>query len=215
MLRKKSKPILVFLLFLSILVFLGVGKHVLVVKSTPEPISKNNIPQRFDIIGITKTNKPVLLEHKIGKQDQFKFYEFMSALETDSGINNLSSKEQKDNKEYSFYIDAVKKGNIEKTLAVALNDNIQSVTIRILEDNPLTKQQKIRVDYWNDDSGYFSVYEVNNRSVKPLEYADMLKSDGALSFAAGFAYMLLTFGIGCIVLGVAIIIETKWRKYVN
>ncbi len=212
MLKNNSRTILIILGILSVIVFIGITRHTAELESIPRALSKTNVPTQFNIIGITDSGVPVLLEHEIGLQDEFKDSRSEKKLEKDYRVKILWQKDCKDSKKYSFYIDAKKKESIEETLTAALNDNVRCVTIKILEDNPSTKRQRIYVDYWSDDFNYYSVYAVNNRSVVVLKYGDSTRHDGVMAAFIGFRYMILFYVLGCIVFAVAVWCESEKQK---
>lgn len=209
MLKNYSKVILILLSLLSIIVGLGGCKYRLHELSTPKPISKTNVPLQFNIIGFTENNKPVLLQYDISMRNLLKYYKSDSKLEKDCGIKIIRSKDCKNSKKYSFYIDIRKKGYIERTLTAEQNDSLKSISVKILENDSISKKQKIYVDYCDDDFNYYSIYEVNNHSVTPLEYGDLIKADGFKAVCYGLLYMLSFYIFGRIVFAIVLHYESK------
>jgi hypothetical protein len=212
MLKSFSKLILTSLSLLSIIVGVGGCMHALKAESTPKPISKSNIPRRFDIIGFTDSDSPVLLEHEISLRDGRKHYASEAEFRRSCGAGALWSEDCNNSRKYSFYIDANRKEDVERVLTAALNDDGQSVTIKILEDHPSARKQKVYIDFWNDDFNYYSVYAVDNRSVTPLEYGDLLKSDGIVGLGSGLKYMILFYIVGRIAFAVAVRYESRKQQ---
>lgn len=209
MLKKHTGAILTLLTLLSILVGIGGCRRELNVQSTVKPISKDNMPRLFNVIGFAGDNKPVLFTHEITWRNEHKNYNSAAEFHKFYGENALCAEECKNSKKYSFYIDTKRREKVEGYLTATLNDNTKSVNIRILEDHPATRKQKVYIDYWNDDFNYYSVYAVDNRSVTPLEYGDLIKSDGIVALGTGLKYMILFYITGRVLFAIAVRRQTK------
>lgn len=209
MLRRYKRLIGTLPVLLSLLAGFVGCQHTLHVLSKPEPISGHNIRGPFYVIGLDKSGSAELLLHEVGMRDERRAYKSEAAFRKACGDHVLWAKDCRKKSRYSFYIALKSKAEIEKSLNISLGDLGKSVTIKILEDHPATKSQRVLLDFNNDDYEYYSIYSVNDRSMTPLEFGDQTKGDGFNAMLVGLKYMVLFYMVGRIMLAIALRCQAK------
>lgn len=195
--------------------FVGCKQHA---KQLAEPmlISKTSVLWTFDVVGLSN-GKPALLIHEVGLQLARRQYnnekEFREAMQQRSERNILWDDDLSSGNKYAFYIDLKYKDKIEQALSEPIKNGFERVDIKILDNDPPTKSQIIRVDCKNNDDYFSSVYAVNNNRVTPLKYGDYRRPDHVLTAAIGIEWWFLTFIPSRIAIAIVFgVIAWKQRK---
>lgn len=170
--------------------------------SKPLTISKLHPPRTFHVICF-KDDKAEIKTHEIAVQNERRFFSsYQEFQKVRTGV--LWEKDCRPGGPYTFYIDPRWRADLEKVLTEPIEDNAGSVTIKILSNNPATKEQTIYIDYWNDDYNYYSVYRVDRNGVTPLKYGDLTKGDAFTAAFCGFIYWIIAFVLGRIAIKIAL-----------
>ncbi len=188
----------------SVLVGFGGCRHSIAVNTRPVPLARNKcIRGPFYVVGVDKAGEPRLLKHEVGLQNGRGCYKSEAEFRKAMGAEALWSEGCRNNSNYSFYIDPRSREDIQRTLTSMQGDTSRGVTIKLLENHPSAKSQKIYIDYWNDDYSYYSVYSVQGHSLTPLEFGDFTRGDSFQGLMIGFEYMLIAYVVGRIALAIA------------
>ncbi|HOK54437.1 MAG TPA: hypothetical protein PKV43_08215 [Armatimonadota bacterium] len=177
----------------------------------PLPISPENQPNSFYVVGFPKSGKPLLLKDERSKQikEKQRYYQnrrtHMMMKNDDEPI--LWREDNRRNGPYSFYIAADTVYDTESALIIALNDKFDRVKIDIQDDNPQAKTQKVFLTHDSDDFSYYYVYSVSPDGVIPLEYGDFLRGDVFVALLKGGTYAMFA-----LVLGFMLEIKLKMRR---
>lgn len=174
----------------------------------PKPISKKNMPGIFNVVGITRLGKPLLLLHESTEyirkdRNEFRTRNEFKKYHSDSERPILWDEDNRSGGPYTLYINANERQSVESALTRSFGERARYVKIQLLEDNPKSKTQKVSVTYHNDDFTYYSIYRVQNGKAVPVEYGDMVKADLAAAASITFPWLLLALIVGWVAAWIA------------
>lgn len=174
--------------------------------TSPAPITETNQMVYFHVIGLNGSGEPVLLLHEDSEllDEQRADPNFRSAASHDYGPV-LWRSDASGGGQYRFYLPKGKVSAIQRALTARMNDPLQSITIRLLKDDPVAKRQTIEVNRRSDDFDWYSIYEVTGKGVVPVAYYDIVKGDAAQSVGSA----LLVFLPSQVV---TVALYAAWRK---
>jgi len=169
--------------------------------SRPRPLSVYSRPTRFYVIAVPREGSPVLLLHSISNvvQQLRTSLDSRAAIETElrrSETPVLWADDRPSSSRYSFYLDSRDIGHISRS--VSDDRNLLTVRVRLENDNPEARSQRVLLDCTGDDFTYSSVYDVRGSALTPIAYGDLTKSDGWEAFLRGFRLPAPLIIAGCV-----------------
>ena len=179
--------------------------------SIPIPVSAQNKPVLFYVIGFDHSGKPMalLLEDTTVVETNRRYCEsrdkfmqkadFMQRMERNRGPI-LWRKNYQPGKRYTFYIPRNKIDYTNEAANKAIMGPQINITVRLISDNPEQKKQTVQVDYFEGDFGCHSVYSVDSRGVKPLKYGDLRERDWEDAFCTGVGFYIILIVTGAALL---------------
>jgi len=149
--------------------------HFFIRRFIPRPISLQNRPDAFLVIGFTKAGKPVLLvrerssEYVLHSRGEYASRaEFKKQWPVDSGKNAVLWREDEGpSGPYTFYIHKRDRAAVARVLKAS---EWPHSAVKLLAEDPRARRQTVRVTVDDGDSLRICVYAVEGNRIRALRY---------------------------------------------
>ena len=190
--------------------------HDCISRFIPRPISPQNRPSCFFVIGLAKPEKPVLLLRERSSEYVLKprlHYESRAAFRKQWVVDHgekavLWREDERPGGPYTFYIHKRDLGAVTKTLKTS--PSWPHSTTTLLADNPRAKRQTVRLTCDSGDSLHVCIYAVEGNRIRALRYTYNRYGYAMMAlFNSALAVMLI---LGTRWIGLAILRARRRRK---